>query len=185
MFCQECEKLLTNNILEGNLNRIKNGVHANYALVYQPMAGLVELVRQKNQKIDNMWFSKLTISKKLSTCARALDDYKRYIMALSKGKVQRIGALIWAGLHRGAGIHGLLKLHDQASKGCTSQRTTQRKNYCRALRTSGLVDPVPPNLHTELLVHQVYQHSSGIPRLHHFLHLSWCQQKQRSKKIYI
>ena len=81
------------------------------------MGGLVELVRQKSQKIDNMRFSKLTISKKLSTWARALDDYKRFIMALSEGKVQRIDALIRAGLHRGAGIHGLLELHDRALKG--------------------------------------------------------------------
>ena len=56
-----CTKiLLTNDELEGILDRIKIGVHANCALVYQPMG---ELVRQKSQKIDTMWFSKLTISR--------------------------------------------------------------------------------------------------------------------------
>jgi len=71
-------------------------------------------------------------------------------MALSEGKVQRIDALIRAGLHKGAGIYGLLELHDRALKGLYSQRTIQRKSYCGALHTSGLMVPVPQNSHTEL-----------------------------------
>jgi len=85
-------------------------------LVYQPIAGLIELIR-KNQKIDNMCLMKLTISRKVSTCTGTLDDYKKFVMALSEEKVQRVNALIRAGLCQGASIHGLLELHDLALKG--------------------------------------------------------------------
>ena len=92
--CLDCEKLRNNDILKGILKRIETGVDAHCALVYQPIAGLIELVRKKNQKIDNMRLMKLTISRKVSTRTGTLDDYKKFVMALSEGKVQRVDALI-------------------------------------------------------------------------------------------
>ena len=131
--CRECEKVLTNDILRGILDRMTNGVHANCTLVYQPMAGLIELIRQKNQKVDNLRFSKLTIFKKLSTRAKTLDDHKKFLMALSEGKIQRIDALIRAGLRRGAGIHGLLELHDRALKGLYKPKNYTEEELLRSV----------------------------------------------------
>jgi len=42
--CRLCQDLLLNNIVEGILQRIEMGVHANTPLAYQPIGGLIELV---------------------------------------------------------------------------------------------------------------------------------------------
>jgi len=111
--------VLTNSILEGIMDRMKDGIHENCKLAYQPIGGLIELVRKKNEILDSMRFKKLAVSRKLVTRARTIDDYKKFIMALGEpdGKVQRLDALIRAGLKRGASVRGLLELLDRANKG--------------------------------------------------------------------
>ena len=96
---------------------MRDGVHENSTLAYQPIGGLIEIVWRKNNQLNVLRITKHTISRRLATHARTLDDYKKFVMALSEGKTQRVDALIRAGLRRGAGIHGLLQLLDRANQG--------------------------------------------------------------------
>ena len=42
--CEACSQLLTHQIVEGILYRLKNGIHANTNFVYQPITGLIEIL---------------------------------------------------------------------------------------------------------------------------------------------
>jgi hypothetical protein len=81
------------------------------------MGGLVSIIRRKNKKLDQQCFSKLTMSRKLISSATTLDEYKKFVMALGDSNVQRIDALIRAGLRKKAGIHGMFQLLDRAMRG--------------------------------------------------------------------
>jgi len=115
--CIECEKALTHNIMDGIMNRMVNGVHENTPLAYQPPAGLVQVIRRKVHAIDTKRFLALEVARKLGTQAQALEDYKKFVLALSEGKAKWVDAVIRAGLKRGAGIQGLMNLVYRASIG--------------------------------------------------------------------
>ena len=56
------------------MDRIKNGVHLNSTLDYQPIGGLIELVRWKTDQIEQMHLTKLNDNCKLETHAASLAD---------------------------------------------------------------------------------------------------------------
>ena len=115
--CRLCQDLLLNNIVEGILQRIETGVHENTPLAYQPIGGLIELVRRRNESLEVLRLTKLTMTRKLVARARTLDAHKKFIMALGDSHVNRLDALIRAGLKGNMGIHGMIELLDRASKG--------------------------------------------------------------------
>jgi hypothetical protein len=81
------------------------------------IGGLVELVRRKNDSLQVLRLTKLTMARKLVVRARTLDAHKKFVMALGDSKVNRLDALIRAGLKGNMGIHGMIELLDRASKG--------------------------------------------------------------------
>jgi len=115
--CRPCRELLHNNIIEGILQRIETGVHENTPLAYQPIEGLIELVRRKSDGLEALRLTKLAMARKLIVRARTLDAHKKFIMALADSKVNRLDALIRAALKGNLGIHGMIELLDRASKG--------------------------------------------------------------------
>jgi hypothetical protein len=125
--------LLANNIVEGIQDRIERGVHENSPLKYQPIGGLVELVRRKNEQLQILRITKHTISRRLATHARSLDDHKKFVMALGEGHVQRVDALIRAGLGRGAGVRGLLQLLDRANQGLYKPKGFSEEEMLRSI----------------------------------------------------
>ena len=65
--CQPCTELQTHRIVEGILDRIKHRIHTNTAFAYQPIAGLIEILRKRNAALDGMQFKHLLISWTLAT----------------------------------------------------------------------------------------------------------------------
>ena len=50
--CREYEKLLTHNVFEGIMDRMRDGMHENSMLTYQPIGGLIEVVWHKNNQLN-------------------------------------------------------------------------------------------------------------------------------------
>jgi hypothetical protein len=115
--CAACKSLHTHGILEGIQSRIECGIHKNTLLLYQPIAGQVEINCWKTNQLDVMRFCRLTDSRKLVGRAATLEDYKKFVMAVGEGGVNRVDALVRAGLKNKAGIKGLLQLLDKAIRG--------------------------------------------------------------------
>lgn len=131
--CQPCTELLTHRIVEGILGRIEHGIHANTAFAYQPIAGLIEILWKKNVMLDGMRFKHLSISWTLATRARTLGQYEQLVMAMSEKSVNRLDALLRAGLNRGVGVRGMMELLDRAQKGLYKPKNFSEEEMSRGL----------------------------------------------------
>ena len=94
-----------------------NGIHANTNFVYQPIAGLIKILQKKCEMLDGLCFKQLLISWTMATQAQTLGQYEQFVMAMSKGNVNCLDALLWVGLNCGLGMRGMMELLDQARKG--------------------------------------------------------------------
>lgn len=131
--CQACSQLLTHRIVEGILDRIKNGIHANTNFAYQPIAGLIEILRKKCAMLDGLRFKQLSTSRTLATRARTLGQYEKFVMAMSEGNVNRLDALLRVGLNRGLGLRGMMELLDRARKGLYKPKNFTEEEMSRGL----------------------------------------------------
>lgn len=131
--CRPCRELLLNDIVSGIQNRIEEGIHDNTPLAFRSIEDLIALIRRKTQTLDSLRFTKLAMVRKLLARAITLDTYKKFVMALGDSKVNRLDALIRAGLKRGARIHGMLDLLDRANKGLNSPKNFTEEEILRGL----------------------------------------------------
>ena len=77
--CHSCESIRTNEHFESIVDRINVGIHLNSTLAYQPIDGLVQLVRKKNEQIEAMHLTKLNDDRKLQTRNASLADHKQWM----------------------------------------------------------------------------------------------------------
>ncbi|KAI9430998.1 hypothetical protein H4582DRAFT_1823275 [Lactarius indigo] len=131
--CRACSQLLTHRIVEGILAQIKNGIHENTTYVYQPIGGLIEVLRKKCALLDELRFKQLSISRSLATRARTVGQYEQLVMAMSEGSVNRLDALLRAGLNRGLGVRGMVELLDRARKGLYKPKNFTEEEMSRGL----------------------------------------------------
>ena len=131
--CRECSQLLTHRVVEKILHRIKTGIHPNTSFAYQPIGGLIEMLRNKCAMLDGLRFKQLSTSRTLATRARTVGQYKQLVMAMSEGNVNRLDALLRAGLNRGLGVRGMIELLDRARKGLYKPRSFTEEEMSRGL----------------------------------------------------
>jgi hypothetical protein len=115
--CRACSQLLTHRIVEGILDQIENGIHTSTNYAYQPIGGLVEILQKKCAMLDGLHFKQLSTLRTLAMRARTVGQYEQLVMAMSEGTVNRLDALLRAGLNRGMGVRGMLEMLDRARKG--------------------------------------------------------------------
>ncbi|KAH9068269.1 hypothetical protein EDB83DRAFT_2222807, partial [Lactarius deliciosus] len=154
--CQACSQLLTHRIVEGILHRISNGIHTNTVYAYQPIGGLIEILQKKCAMLDGLRFKQLSISRTLATRARTVGQYEQLVMAMSEGTVNRMDALLRAGLNRGVGVRGMMELLDRARNGLYKP-----KNFTEEERSRGLLFLRLGGARVASLAHQTL----GVPTL--------------------
>ena len=132
--CNSCKLLTENGNLQGILQRIKTGVHENTHLKYHSVGGLVTLVRRKAGEIKALRLKRLNDARKLTGKATAMDDMKRWVMAIGSGKVERVDRLVKINLARKGGIRNLLDLYDRAAR-----RVYHPRNYTEEDNLRGLL----------------------------------------------
>jgi hypothetical protein len=132
--CNSCKALTQNKNLQGILQRIKTGVHENTPLMYHSVGGLVTLARRKTGQLKVLRLRRLNDVRKLDGKAVALDDMKRWVMAIGSGKVERVDRLVKINLARRGGIRNLLDLYDRAAK-----RVYHPRNYTEEDNLRGLL----------------------------------------------
>ena len=113
--CLACEGLRSDHLYKGIVDRIHEGVHENTPLAYQPIGGLVKIVRQKARQISQLELTQSNDARKLLGKASALDDHKQWILAVASGRVDRVAALVKTGLSRKTGIRGLIAEYERAA----------------------------------------------------------------------
>ena len=93
----------------------------------------MELIHQKNEKLDNLRLIKLTFAHKLVARTTTLNAYKKFVTALGDTKVDQVDALIRAGLNRGEGIHGMIERLDRANQGLYKPKSFTEEERLRGI----------------------------------------------------
>ena len=137
--CEECSQLLTHRIVEGILHWIKNRIHTHTNYAYQPIGGLIGILRKKSAMLDGLHFKQLSASRTLAAWARTVGQYERLVMAMGEGKVNRLDALLRAGLNRGLGARGMIELLDRVKKGLYKPKSFTEEEMSRGCSSFGWV----------------------------------------------
>jgi hypothetical protein len=131
--CKACDRLTENGNLQGVLRRINTGVHENTHLTYHSIGGLVTIARRKIGEVRTLRLRRLNDAQKLVGKAVALDDFKRWVMAVGSGKVERVDRLVRVNLARKGGIRNLLDLYDRAARQVYHPRNYTEEDDLRGL----------------------------------------------------
>jgi hypothetical protein len=91
------------------------------------------LLRRKQGEIKALRLRKLNDAHKLARKAVAIDDLKRWVMAVGSGKVERVDRLVRINLARKGGIRNLLDLYDRAAKQVYHPRNYTEEDELRGL----------------------------------------------------
>ncbi|KAJ6456839.1 hypothetical protein DFH09DRAFT_1384197 [Mycena vulgaris] len=131
--CRPCADLSKESTVQGIMNRAEDGVHENVNFAYHGVTGLAELLRRKNQRIQELRLHGLSIASKVITQARSLSDYKRLVTAIGSGVVQRVDRVVGIAIGRKSGVRGILRVHDDAARGVYHPKSFTEVEDMRAL----------------------------------------------------
>lgn len=85
--CQDCRDLRRNERLEEILSRMEHGIYENAPFIYHGIDSLIHLLQRKNERIDFYQLKGLNQAHSLLRKARALDNHKRFVIAIASGNV--------------------------------------------------------------------------------------------------
>ncbi|KAF8058599.1 hypothetical protein FPV67DRAFT_1565461 [Lyophyllum atratum] len=131
--CLACEDLQENPNLDGILHRMRNGVHENARLVFHGVGGLITINRQKQGLVKALRLKRLNDARKLVGKAAALENYKRWVLAVGSGKVERVDRLVKINLRRRGGIQSLLTMYDRAAQQVYHPQSYSEEDQLRGL----------------------------------------------------
>ncbi|KAJ7700182.1 hypothetical protein B0H16DRAFT_1441414 [Mycena metata] len=107
--CQKCNKLRSNEILAGIVERIRDGVKEHTAHHWYPIGGLVQKLGRKNDQNSELRLTNLNDARKLVAKIAELDVHKQLMMAIASGEVTRVVPLLQAGINNGESARALLE----------------------------------------------------------------------------
>ncbi|EJD42455.1 hypothetical protein AURDEDRAFT_67609, partial [Auricularia subglabra TFB-10046 SS5] len=113
---------------------MERGVHAHTRLHYHAVDGLINIVRKKSKTLKALRLTTLSQSRKLLCRARALEEHKKFMMAIGSGEVPRLHALVRTALRCKAGIARIVALVDTAGK-----RVYKPKGYSEEEKLRGIL----------------------------------------------
>ncbi|KAH6869091.1 hypothetical protein BKA70DRAFT_1414167 [Coprinopsis sp. MPI-PUGE-AT-0042] len=107
--CSQCSRLAKNNVLQGIISRMKEGVKEGTTYAYYSMGMMKAALRHKTAQSEHYRLRGVTQARRLVAKAAVLADYKRVFNAVASGKVERVDKVIQLGLRQKRGIRGILK----------------------------------------------------------------------------
>jgi len=89
---------------------MEHGVHENAPFIYHGIDGLIHLLQRKNDQLDFYRLKGLNQARSLLRKARALENHKRFMIAIASRKVERVDRLIRIALDQKKEIQAVLEL---------------------------------------------------------------------------
>lgn len=117
--CIPCGELKSNSVLQGIQDRIVNGVKAHSPHTLHGAGGLSEVIRRKDNVIDQLRLTGLNGARHLISIEGALDITKQILIAASNGSgnARRLSVAIRNAFARNLGLHAILELVKSTVKG--------------------------------------------------------------------
>ena len=173
--CQACTELVSNPILVKIIDRIRDGVHENTPLIFQPVGGLISLVRRKAGQVENLQLLRLNDARKLAGKVTAIEAHKELMMHIASGKVKRVAVLVQTGQKNKASVQTIVQMYEQAAAGLYSPKGYTADEVMQAIvmlrlggsrvaefAQLGLGLPAPQTAHTNSLMRPL-QASPAMP----------------------
>ena len=124
--CWGCKNLARNTVLLAIVKRV-NHMPENLRLEYQPIGGLIEIVRRKTKRIEVLQLKQLNREKALRGKVQQLDDHKRAILAISDGSIERVNVVVRNWVKSKRSINGLIQMLGDAATGLYAPKSLGEK----------------------------------------------------------
>ena len=131
--CRACQDLQKNTHLKGIRTRMDEGVHESTNFAYHSFNGLIKILDRKSKKLEFVQLRGLNQARKLLIKAGELSEYKRFALAISSGKVDRVDRVIAQGLSQKKGIRGIMASLEAAAQGIYHPKNFTEEEAMRAL----------------------------------------------------
>ncbi|EIW75146.1 hypothetical protein CONPUDRAFT_66200, partial [Coniophora puteana RWD-64-598 SS2] len=138
--CAPCSELGNNGQLVSIVKRMKDGVHENTPHIYQPISGLHSIIRTKTFQVQALRLGRVNLSKSLARKSSALDDHKRFLLAIADSDFSRVQDLIQVCIKNGMSVQKMAEQLDKATRGLYSPKsfsTAEKKLCVLILRLAG------------------------------------------------
>jgi hypothetical protein len=109
------------------------GVHENAKFAYHSFNGLSKILDRKSKKLEFFQLRGLNQARKLLIKAGELSEYKRFALAISSEKVERVDRVIAQGLAQKKGIRGIMASLEAAAQGIYHPKNFTEEEAMRAL----------------------------------------------------
>jgi len=109
------------------------GVHENATFAYHSFNGLIKILDRKSKKLEFVQLRGLNQARKLLVKAGEISEYKRFALAISSGKVERVDRVIAQGLAQKKGIRGIMASLEAAAQGIYHPKNFTEEEAMRAL----------------------------------------------------
>lgn len=112
--CDQCARLLTHPMViaikERALSECSEKINRSYLTISQ----LHDVVENRVAQVKALKLNSLNQGRALASRTTVLNDFNRFLMAVSSGKVERINTLVSVALRNGVGLSGILDRIDRA-----------------------------------------------------------------------
>ncbi|KAJ7187789.1 hypothetical protein C8R46DRAFT_1241005 [Mycena filopes] len=121
--CTPCAELLRTPVIKGILERNKYGPRRNTPYAYLTTGHTQALLHKKEAHINNLKLSGLNLARKLMVRATHLEEHSRFVLAVSKGDVPRIGSIVANCMKHGDSIFATTEKLSRAAIGAFHDRS--------------------------------------------------------------
>ncbi|PPQ83076.1 hypothetical protein CVT26_011922 [Gymnopilus dilepis] len=131
--CMACRSLARNKTLEGILVRMEDGIPETTQYAYHGIDGLIQLLHRKSEQSEFHRLRGLNYTKSLLRKSTALDDHKRFLVAVASGNMMRVDRLISVALRQKKGIQATIKLLGDATEGVHKFKSYGEQDYDKGM----------------------------------------------------
>ncbi|KAF7360931.1 hypothetical protein MSAN_01123100 [Mycena sanguinolenta] len=127
--CAPCKKLLRHPTIKNLLERNEDGPKPGTTFAYLTVGNMQTLLRKKNDQINGLKLSGLTLSQTLLVRATHLEAYSRLRIAVARNDVPRIHTIIANDLKNGASLFASLEKVGRATEGNFNPKSYVRSEH--------------------------------------------------------
>jgi hypothetical protein len=126
--------LLNHDVIEGIQYRNRHGIAENTPYKWYSMANIIGLLERKNSQINDLNLAGLNMARSLLSREQHIEAHKRFLLAVSEGKVARMHTLVSISRKAGNSIYAILEKYNRAVHEIYRPLTYEERDYQQSKR---------------------------------------------------
>jgi hypothetical protein len=115
--CVLCRQLKKNSLIIRMEGRAQNGCSETTPRTHFTIGQLNTRIDKQNETLNKLKLRSLNTTRAIGKFARAVDEHKRFMMAVASGSYNQVQALVARGLRSGWSVGAIVDKMDSAAKG--------------------------------------------------------------------